>query len=68
MTAFVTGAGGFVGAALVRELLTRGHEVRAGVHSNPRALDGLELDQRFIDVEELQNAAKVTDNLTSPWG
>ena len=52
MTVFVTGAGGFVGAALVRELLERGHDVRAGVHQNPRALDGLEVEQRFIDVED----------------
>ena len=46
MKAFVTGATGFIGASLVRELISDGHKVRALVRpgANRKNIDGLPLD------------------------
>ena len=41
----VTGASGHIGAALVRELMTRGHAVRALVHRNMRGLEALPVEK-----------------------
>jgi len=41
----VTGASGHVGANLVRALLVRGDQVRAVVHRDARALDGLDVER-----------------------
>jgi dihydroflavonol-4-reductase len=45
MQVAVTGASGHVGANLVRALLARGARVRVLVHSQSRALEGLEIEQ-----------------------
>jgi dihydroflavonol-4-reductase len=50
MTVLVTGANGHVGANLVRELLRRGQRVRALVHRDTRALDGLPVEYARGDV------------------
>ena len=52
MSAFVTGAGGFVGSALVRELAARGLPVRAGVHRHPGGIEDLDVEKVSIDVED----------------
>ncbi|MFC2009014.1 NAD-dependent epimerase/dehydratase family protein [Chloroflexota bacterium] len=44
MKCVVTGASGHIGANLVRALLHRGHAVRAVVHVNSVALEGLDLE------------------------
>ncbi|MBI4661546.1 MAG: NAD-dependent epimerase/dehydratase family protein [Verrucomicrobia bacterium] len=46
MNCFVTGAAGFIGANLVRELRARGHSVRAWVrpHSDLRGLSGIDFE------------------------
>jgi dihydroflavonol-4-reductase len=44
MTVVVTGASGHVGANLVRVLLARGERVRALIHRDRRALDGLDVE------------------------
>jgi dihydroflavonol-4-reductase len=49
----VTGASGLVGASLVRALLAQGSEVRAMVHSDRRALAGLEVESFPGDVRDL---------------
>jgi dihydroflavonol-4-reductase len=49
----VTGAAGHVGANLVRTLLARGQSVRALVHHDTRALDGLEVEIITGDVRDL---------------
>jgi dihydroflavonol-4-reductase len=46
----VTGASGHVGANLVRALIEQGREVRAIVHRDRRALEGLELELIQADV------------------
>ncbi|MCB0481279.1 MAG: NAD-dependent epimerase/dehydratase family protein [Flavobacteriales bacterium] len=40
----VTGASGHIGNVVCRELIKRGHEVRAQYHSDARALEGLSLE------------------------
>jgi len=52
MTCLVTGANGFVGAAIVRELLDAGYGVRALVRatSDCRNLDGLKVERRVGDI------------------
>jgi dihydroflavonol-4-reductase len=51
----VTGAAGHVGANLVRALLTRGHQVRALVHRDRRALEGLDIDIATGNVRDLDS-------------
>jgi len=51
-TTVVTGATGHVGANLVRALLARGRRVRALVHEESRALDGLDVEVVGGDVRD----------------
>lgn len=52
MLALVTGASGHVGSALCRALLAEGHGVVALYNSDRRALEGLDVDARAVDVED----------------
>ena len=55
----VTGAAGHLGATLVRDLQVRGQEVRALVHRDRRALDGLDVEivsGDVVDQDSLQRA------------
>jgi 2-alkyl-3-oxoalkanoate reductase len=54
MNALVTGAAGFIGAVLTRELVRLGHQVRALAlpGENTDALDGLGIEIRFGDLLE----------------
>ncbi len=51
----VTGASGLVGANMVRALLAQGHTVRALVHHDRRAVQGLEVEQVAGDVRDAQS-------------
>lgn len=55
MTQVITGAAGHVGANLVRALLARGERVRALVHSDRRALEGLPLEVVAGDVGNVES-------------
>jgi len=61
MLAAVTGASGHLGANLVRALISRGWKVRALVHCDTRALEGLSVDRVPGDIlnEECMSPAKV---------
>ena len=68
MKSLVTGANGFVGSAVVRCLLTAGHEVRAMVRagSNRRNLDSLPIEITegdLLDPASLKIAVSGCDNL-----
>lgn len=68
MKSLVTGANGFVGSAVVRCLLTAGHEVRAMVRpgSNRRNLDSLPVEVTegdLLDAASLKSAVSGCDNL-----
>jgi dihydroflavonol-4-reductase len=51
----VTGAAGHVGANLVRALLARDHRVRALVHHDQRALEGLDVEITRGDLADLDS-------------
>ena len=50
MNTVVTGAGGFIGSVLVRELIARGRSVRAVVRSNKKALEELDIEIVTADI------------------
>jgi dihydroflavonol-4-reductase len=54
-TVIVTGAAGHVGANLVRALVARGQRVRALIHRDQRALEGLDVDFAMADLCDLDS-------------
>jgi nucleoside-diphosphate-sugar epimerase len=58
MKVLVTGGGGFLGTAICRQIVARGHDVRTFNRSHYAALESLGVDQRIGD---LRNLDMVTD-------
>lgn len=52
MTSVITGAGGHIGANLIREMLARGRACRAMVHRDTRALEGLAVERVAGDLAD----------------
>jgi dihydroflavonol-4-reductase len=61
MTVVVTGASGLVGANLVRTLLEEGRNVRAMVHQDRRALEGLEIEEVAGDIRDPDSLYRAFD-------
>ncbi len=61
MTDVVTGASGHVGANLVRALLAQGRRVRAVVHSDASALEGLDVERVQGDVTDPASLGRAFD-------
>jgi dihydroflavonol-4-reductase len=63
MKALVTGATGFIGANLVRELLAQGHRVRALVrpNGNRKAVDGLDIELVTGDLSDADLLRRALD-------
>ena len=59
----VTGASGLVGANLVRSLVEQGRNVRAMVHEDHRALDGLDVETISADVRDQQTLGRAMDGV-----
>ena len=57
----VTGASGHLGANLVRQLLARGDRVRAVIHGETRAVDGLDVQTLRGDILEPESLARAFD-------
>ncbi len=53
MNVAVTGATGHIGANLVRALIERGDQVRALIHEDERALEGVDAERLRVDVRDL---------------
>jgi dihydroflavonol-4-reductase len=63
MKVAVTGATGHIGANLVRTLLARGDEVRALVHDDDRALQGVAVEKLRADVRDLAALKRAFDGV-----
>ncbi|MFH1728247.1 MAG: NAD-dependent epimerase/dehydratase family protein [Pseudomonadota bacterium] len=59
----VTGASGHVGANLIRELLSQKYDVRALIHEDCLALDGLDIEKVKIDVTNEDSLFKAFENI-----
>ena len=53
MKVLVTGAGGFLGQAICRQLIAHGHQVRGLSRKRYPALDALGIEQRTADIASL---------------
>jgi len=63
MHALVTGASGHLGANLVRELISRGWNVRALVHRDTRAIEGLDVEKVHGDILEPESLKKALSGI-----
>lgn len=64
MKVIVTGASGHLGANLIRGLISHGWDVKALVHHDTRALEGLDIEHvhgDILDIDSLKNAFKDVD-------
>ncbi len=61
MKVLVTGASGHVGGNLVRALLARGDRVRATIHGDERALDGLDVERVACDTRDARQVRAAVD-------
>lgn len=57
----VTGASGHIGANLVRALLEHGHQVRATVYRDARALEDLDVERVEADVLDVRSIRRAID-------
>jgi len=61
MTVVVTGASGHIGGNLVRRLLDKGRPVRAVVHKDTRALEGLDVERVSASLQDGESLKRAFD-------
>ena len=63
MTTLITGATGYIGSAVVRELLNKGQDVRCLVReaSSVKNLDGLRLELRSGDITDIESVRRAVN-------
>ena len=60
-TVAVTGASGHIGANVIRELVARGRAVRALVHEDRRAIDGVDCEVVAADLRDTDSLRRAFD-------
>jgi dihydroflavonol-4-reductase len=67
MKTLITGASGFVGSAVLRQLIAAGHSVRAVIrpHSNPRNLAGLSVEIAYGDLVDRRSLDRAMEGCSA---